>query len=643
MRGVSRLAAALLALGVFAGPRPLPAAEGRFLSHPPLRPLPAPSGRALAKGPARFVDAARGNDGHDGSKGRPWRTVNHALKQLRPGDTLYLRGGVYYENVSCAVAGTKDAPITLRSYPGELAVLDGGLRDFFEKPASSWEPFRGGAEGEFRSVKVYPGRAGKGARRGVYVLGNFGDSMVPLHGYRFLVDFRSANEFWNLKNNSDTKEGVYLGPGLWYDPETGHIHVRLTHLKAKGYGDDRYHGETDPRKLPLVISGTGTPLRVEGAKHLRLQDLVVRGATGSTVHIARSENVTLENVTVYGGSPALSVETTRGLRILDSAVRGLSAPWSTRAGHKYRGKSPYLLTCGRDNRDFEFAHSEFTDNHDGLTIGTVIGMRFHHNLVENFDDDGVYLNARSTGGDIQMYQNRFARILSTLAFSGRAKPGRGVYLCRNVFDLRRPVYGSPPKGPDDRTPGLRPARAWGDHGSPTWEPMYLYHNTVILPGPEFRRYYGAGWGGHTRGTRRRVFNNLFVHVAGMPGLNFAAVDDDFQADGNLHWSVQGGPTYRGDFFAAFRKSKVFEASKERYPPGWGAHDVFADPRFVRFAADGKEAVDLRLQAKSPAVDAGVEVPGDWPDPLRKQDKGKPDIGALPLGAEPFKVGKTGKP
>src|SRR5262249_59640676 len=130
-----------------------------------------------------------------------WKTINHALKQLKPGDTLYLRSGTYYESVGVGVSGRADSPITIRSFPGELAILDGGLREFFEKPADVWEPFRGGAEGEFRSVQTYPGRAGKGARRDVYALGNFGDSMVPLHGYRFLADFRSANEFWNI----DTK------------------------------------------------------------------------------------------------------------------------------------------------------------------------------------------------------------------------------------------------------------------------------------------------------------------------------------------------------------------------------------------------------------------------------------------------------
>src|SRR5690242_18573441 len=103
----------------------LPSAVAESRSHPPVRPLPSPSTRPMDKGPARFVDATRGKDSNDGSEKNPWKTINHALTLLSAGDTLYLRGGIYHENVYCAVAGKPDAPITIRSYPGERAIIDG--------------------------------------------------------------------------------------------------------------------------------------------------------------------------------------------------------------------------------------------------------------------------------------------------------------------------------------------------------------------------------------------------------------------------------------------------------------------------------------------------------------------------------------
>ena len=145
-----------------------------------------------------------------------------------------------------------------------------------------------------------------------------------------------------------------------------------------------------------------------------------------------------------------------------------------------------------------------------------------------------------------------------------------------------------------------------------------------------------------RGTTRRVFNNIFVQVEGLPGLNFRAfptADDDFQADGNLHWGVKDGPQYKGGLLRQVPPVAAVRGEQEALSAGLVAHDLFADPRFQVAGRTKLRSSDLRLQKGSPAIDAGVEVPADWPDPLRKQDTGRPDIGALPLGAEPFQAGK----
>src|SRR5262245_8104973 len=92
-----------------------------YRSHPPMRPLPVASSRAMAEGPARFVDGAKGDDAGDGTKGKPWKTIRHAAAKLKPGETLYLRGGVYHEALTLTLQGKPGQPITIRSHPGELA------------------------------------------------------------------------------------------------------------------------------------------------------------------------------------------------------------------------------------------------------------------------------------------------------------------------------------------------------------------------------------------------------------------------------------------------------------------------------------------------------------------------------------------
>lgn len=153
-------------------------------SHPPLRPLPEPSDRALTKGPALFVDTAKGNDENSGTKESPWKTISQALGQISAGETLYLRGGTYYERVYCAVAGTAEKPITICSYPGEIAIIDGAFREFFENAPEAWELFPKGAAGEFRSRRAY-----KNLRN---IHGRFADSMVGLQVYYYIEDLRGS-------------------------------------------------------------------------------------------------------------------------------------------------------------------------------------------------------------------------------------------------------------------------------------------------------------------------------------------------------------------------------------------------------------------------------------------------------------------
>ena len=625
----------------------LVAAQAAAGPNAAMRPLPVASRRPLAAGPAYYVDAKAG-DGGDGSAQKPWKTIEAAAKRLKPGDTLVLRGGTYFEWVTLQLLGTAKAPITIRSAPGEVAILDGGLREFEQAPKTAWEPVKGGAPGEFRSVHAFADiQKGADKERGVWVLGNFADSMVPLHGYRFDVDLRTDNELWNVPGNVKPGQGVYVGPGVWFNWETHRIHVRLAHTTLPQ--QDNYTGETDPRKLALVLGVDHSPLVIHQAAHLRLQDLVIRGSAVRTVEITNSTDIELDGLTIYGGTPALWVGSTDHLRLVRSALRGDAAPWSSRASMKYRGASPYLFIAdskGSPNHDWELAYNEFTDGHDGLILDSIKTLRVHHNRIDNFNDDGIYLTIpprTALPEDVQIYENLVTRVYTTLAFAENEHEhggppnsiGPGVYLYRNVFDLRAPTYGWIPKDAAmaaSMAGALSPSRMCGDHGSPVWEPLWFYQNTVINAGPVWRDYYGAQMVMGTHGTKRRLFNNVFLQLEGNPGLAVPGVADDVQADGNLLWGLRAGPGVQGDFFAARKPG----------PPGFGEHDVFADPKLVH-VVDGDPALDVRPAGGGGVVDAGVNLPATWPDSLRALDKGKPDIGALPLGAAMLRVGPAASP
>jgi len=60
------------------------------------------------------------------STNSPWRTIQKAANTPAPGDTVFVRGGIYNEEVTFNVSGSATGGrITFQSYPGETAIVDG--------------------------------------------------------------------------------------------------------------------------------------------------------------------------------------------------------------------------------------------------------------------------------------------------------------------------------------------------------------------------------------------------------------------------------------------------------------------------------------------------------------------------------------
>ena len=63
------------------------------------------------------------NNGCDNAKGTldaPFKTISHAAKIAKAGDTVKVRGGVYREYVDPENGGENDRPITYEGYEGEI-------------------------------------------------------------------------------------------------------------------------------------------------------------------------------------------------------------------------------------------------------------------------------------------------------------------------------------------------------------------------------------------------------------------------------------------------------------------------------------------------------------------------------------------
>ena len=82
------------------------------------------AGRPLVA--AEFFVSPTGTDRGSGSQKAPW-SLGKALSHpggVKPGDTIWLRGGTYVGLFTSSVTGTLASPIQVRQYPGERATLD---------------------------------------------------------------------------------------------------------------------------------------------------------------------------------------------------------------------------------------------------------------------------------------------------------------------------------------------------------------------------------------------------------------------------------------------------------------------------------------------------------------------------------------
>lgn len=92
----------------------------------------------LQTGAAEFYASPQGKPSGNGSISSPWdlqTALNHPAS-VRPGDTIWLRGGVYTASdgewivFKSKLNGGYNNPITVRQYPGERAAIEGALFQF---------------------------------------------------------------------------------------------------------------------------------------------------------------------------------------------------------------------------------------------------------------------------------------------------------------------------------------------------------------------------------------------------------------------------------------------------------------------------------------------------------------------------------
>lgn len=608
-----------------------------FLSHPPLHRAVFSKDMPKVLAQAYYVDPVEGNDSASGNEQHPWRTIQESLEKLRPGDTLFLREGIYFENVYCCIVGTEEAPITICGYPGETVIVDAGIPEFQCDPANAWEP--GEEDGEFISTKAY--------RNIRDVLGLFADSNVGLQTYWHREYLLAHNELDGVNPETGKPEAYYCGPGIFYNKLTGKIHARLAHTHLRSSFVDNYKGETDPRKVPLAITRfRSSPLHLDQAMHIRFRNMILRGGGYNTLLMHFAVNVEFEYVTIFGGTYCIRSKNSGPVKITHCGVYGQIPPWGFRNenslstfDHVYY--DPFtqppdprpekniarlpthaiLVTEGGEESDvfffpsnnhWEVSYCEFSDSHDGLYFNGR-HMWLHHCWMYNMQDDVVYLsNPTPTRvcDDVHISQNYLSRCMLPFGAHRRGCSVGEIHIYGNVVDMREPVRFTRPTftNPEGimRLPNqIGPFFLAHGYNTPIgFENIGFYHNTAIITS----HFVGNTFQNTVPVTERSLYNNIFVYYNGLPETPHKfLVNGCINMDGNLHWSPK-----KIDDPAWLKNVQTSGLSKNNveYWRGipWETHSLLADPKFIEFDENSPDGNDYRLQPSSPAISAAVDFP-----------------------------------
>ncbi|MBI1760301.1 MAG: right-handed parallel beta-helix repeat-containing protein [Acidobacteria bacterium] len=124
--------------------KPSPSPSPQATATPTPTPAATPTGTpAILPG---FYAAPNGSRTGDGSAAKPLDLASalSSRSPVRPGDTLWLRGGTYHGAFVSDLNGTATARITVRAYPGERVILDGnGFLDATLTAQGSWTNYQG--------------------------------------------------------------------------------------------------------------------------------------------------------------------------------------------------------------------------------------------------------------------------------------------------------------------------------------------------------------------------------------------------------------------------------------------------------------------------------------------------------------------
>jgi hypothetical protein len=130
----------------------------------------------------RFV-SPDGYPNGDGSWRRPWDLATALRSFVEPGDTIWIRGGVYRGRFVSRLQGTGERPIVIRNFQSERAVIDGAYQTAATSHLPAGEPYTTAMLSVADASLVEPSMVLSAGAEDLQVTGKSGNSLTVVRGW----------------------------------------------------------------------------------------------------------------------------------------------------------------------------------------------------------------------------------------------------------------------------------------------------------------------------------------------------------------------------------------------------------------------------------------------------------------------------
>lgn len=224
---------------------------------------------------ATYYVSTQGSDTYPGTLSQPWRSINYAAGQAQPGDTVLVRGGVYYEMVTSRVNGTASARVTFKAYPNEIPIIDGtspitgwtkctSATDFLRPDGTSIGSLPGNSNyANIYKAQVPAGSVGDASDMGIYENGEYlFTSSYPSQANNVFDDettYKPMNSSSYGQTTSFTDTSLTQAAGFW-NGATAKVWVHannntVTTRKVSSFSAGKV---TLSSALPAALGSSGT-------------------------------------------------------------------------------------------------------------------------------------------------------------------------------------------------------------------------------------------------------------------------------------------------------------------------------------------------------------------------------------------------